>query len=101
MSEPTGEFALIDWIRARSTAGPAVPLGIGDDAALVRVGSAAGCLVTTDLLMEGVHFDLAKTAPALVGRKALAVNLSDIAAMAGRSTAAFISIALPRRGGRG
>ena len=100
MSESAGEFALIDWIRARSNAGPAVPVGIGDDAALVRTASAAGYLVTTDLLMEGVHFDLGKTAAPLVGRKALAVNLSDIAAMAGKPTAAFISLALPRHGGR-
>jgi thiamine-monophosphate kinase len=100
MSDSGGEFALIDWIRARSKAGAAVPVGIGDDAALVRTASAAGCLVTTDLLMEGVHFDLGKTAAPLVGRKALAVNLSDIAAMAGKPTAAFISLALPRHGGR-
>jgi thiamine-monophosphate kinase len=100
MSDSGGEFALIDWIRARSKAGAAVPVGIGDDAALVRTASAAGCLVTTDLLMEGVHFDLGKTAAPLVGRKVLAVNLSDIAAMAGRPTAAFISLALPRHGGR-
>jgi thiamine-monophosphate kinase len=100
MSTSTGEFALIDWIRARSKAGAAVPVGIGDDAALVRTASAAGCLVTTDLLMEGVHFDLGETAAPLVGRKALAVNLSDIAAMAGKPTASFISLALPRHGGR-
>jgi len=100
MSGSAGEFALIDWIRARSKAGGAVPVGIGDDAALVHTRSRAGCLVTTDLLMDGVHFDLAQTEPRLVGRKALAVNLSDVAAMAGRPTAAFVSMALPKHGGR-
>jgi thiamine-monophosphate kinase len=99
-SPPGDEFSLIEWIRARSRASAGVPVGIGDDAALVRVDPAAGCLVTTDLLMERVHFDLSQTSPQQVGRKALAVNLSDIAAMAGRPTAAFVSVALPRQGGR-
>ncbi len=95
----SGEFELIDWIRDRSSSSGAVPLGIGDDAALVR-GTGRDVLVTTDLLMEGTHFDLSTTSPRDVGRKCLAVNLSDIAAMAGRPLAAFVSIALPRTGGR-
>lgn len=99
-SPRVGEFALIDWIRERSPAHPAVPVGIGDDAALVRGSSPAGVLVTTDMLMDGVDFDLRTTPPELVGRKCLAVNLSDIAAMAGRPLAAFVSLALPRTGGR-
>jgi thiamine-monophosphate kinase len=99
MSAPTGEFSLIDWIRERSRVHPAVPIGIGDDAALVR-SSADGLLVTTDMLMEGVDFDLHTTPHELIGRKCLAVNLSDIAAMAGRPLAAFVSLALPRHGGR-
>ena len=94
-----GEFDLIAWIREQSLASPMVPIGIGDDAALVRT-SPAGMLVTTDMLMDGVDFDLRETPPELAGRKSLAVNLSDIAAMAGSPLAAFISLALPRQQGR-
>ncbi|HZU38279.1 MAG TPA: thiamine-phosphate kinase, partial [Gemmataceae bacterium] len=57
-------------------------------------------LVTTDMLLEGSCFRLAEAGPRLVGRKALAVNLSDIAAMAGRPVAAVVSVGLPRQGGR-
>lgn len=70
-------------------------LGIGDDAAALRVGGDRELLVATDMLMEGVHFTFPPATPQLAGRKALAVNLSDIAAMAGRATAAFVSVALP------
>jgi thiamine-monophosphate kinase len=75
-------------------------LGIGDDAAVIKVKNRSPALVTTDMLMDGVHFDLVKDDPRLVGRKALAVNLSDIAAMAGRPTVAVVSVSLPRKGGR-
>jgi thiamine-monophosphate kinase len=95
----SGEFELIEWIRARSRGSDAVPLGIGDDAAVLRAPR-GDLLVTTDLLMEGTHFDLSVASPRDVGRKCLAVNLSDIAAMAGRPLAAFVSVALPRAGGR-
>jgi thiamine-monophosphate kinase len=60
----------------------------------------APCLVTTDMLLEGSCFVLAEAGPRRVGRKAMAVNLSDIAAMAGRPVAAVVSVGLPRRGGR-
>ena len=95
------EFDLIDWIRQRTQIRQPVELGIGDDAA-VLAGPATGekVLVTTDLLIEGWHFTLETASPEQVGRKALAVNLSDIAAMAGRPTAAFLSIALPKTDGR-
>ena len=95
----SGEFELIEWIRARSGGSGAVPLGIGDDAAVLRA-QRGDLLVTTDLLMEGTHFDLSVASARDVGRKCLAVNLSDIAAMAGRPLAAFVSVALPRSGGR-
>lgn len=95
-----GEFQLIDWIRQRSSLHPQVPVGIGDDAALLAPTPGEEILVTTDMLMDGRHFVVGQTPPELIGRKALAVNLSDIAAMGGRPLAAFISWALPRRGGR-
>jgi len=92
----TDEFELIDWIRRQTTADPRVPIGIGDDAALLRTTGDAGTLVTVDLLTEGVHFTFPPATPGTVGRKAMAVNLSDIAAMAGRPTAAVISAAFPQ-----
>ena len=91
-----GEFDLIAWIRARSNPTPRVPVGIGDDCALVRPTNDRDLLVTTDMLMDGRHFRLDEASPAEVGYKALAVNLSDIAAMAGLPLAAFVAVALPR-----
>ncbi len=100
MTAPTGEFAFIDWLRRRTPADPRVPLGPGDDTAAVRLTPGATTLVTTDMLLEGSCFALAEAGPRRVGRKAMAVNLSDIAAMAGRPVAAVISVGLPRIGGR-
>ncbi len=89
------EFALIDWIRSRVVDRAPVIVGIGDDAAVLRSDFGRDWLVATDMLMEGVDFTFPPATPGLVGRKALAVNLSDIAAMGGRPTAAFVSVALP------
>jgi len=88
------EFAFIDRIRARAGASGAV-LGIGDDAAVWRPGPESEQVVTADLLLEGVHFDLAYTPLADLGRKALAVNLSDIAAMGAVPRWAVLSLGLP------
>ncbi len=92
------EFAFIDWIRRRVVDRPPVLLGIGDDAAVLE-SSDRPLLVTTDMLMEGTDFTFPETSPELAGRKSLAVNLSDIAAMAGTPTAAFVSVALPQQRG--
>ena len=89
------EFALIDWIRSRVVDRDPVKLGIGDDAAVLRSDAGRDWLVATDMLMEGVDFTFPPATAELAGRKALAVNLSDIAAMGGRPTAAFVSVALP------
>jgi thiamine-monophosphate kinase len=99
MSTPRDEFAYIDWLRRQTPADPRVLLGPGDDAAAIQLDPTA-CLVTTDMLLEGSCFRLAEAGPQRVGRKAMAVNLSDIAAMAGRPVAAFVSLGLPRAGGR-
>lgn len=96
-----GEFRLIDWVRQRSGPHPQVPIGIGDDAALLAPTPGEEVIVTTDMLMDGRHFIVGETPPEKIGRKALAVNLSDIAAMGGRPLAAFVSWALPRHRGRG
>ncbi len=95
-----GEFAYIDWLRQRTPADPRVLLGPGDDTAALRLPAGRACLVTTDMLLEGSCFLLAEAGPRRVGRKAMAVNLSDIAAMAGRPVAAVVSVGLPRNGGR-
>lgn len=89
------EFALIDWIRSQVHDRDPVTLGIGDDAACLRPSTDRETLVAIDMLMEGVHFTFPGATPALAGRKAVAVNLSDIAAMGGRPTAIFVSVALP------
>src|SRR5438067_1085611 len=99
-AESVGEFAFIDWLRKRTPAAGRVLLGPGDDTAALGWPAGVPCLVTTDMLLEGSCFLLAEAGPRRVGRKALAVNLSDIAAMAGRPVAAVVSVGLPRKGGR-
>ncbi len=93
------EFAYIDWVRKQTPADPRVEIGPGDDAASLRWPAGSPCLITTDMLLDGSCFRLTEAGPRLVGRKALAVNLSDIAAMAGRPIAAVVSVGLPRQGG--
>ncbi len=107
----TGEFAFIDWLRQRTPAARRVLIGPGDDTAALDWPARSSCLVTTDMLLEGSCFTLegspiqvprVKPASARrVGRKAMAVNLSDIAAMAGAPTAAVVSVGLPKPGGLG
>lgn len=102
LDEP-GEFDLIDWIRRREPERPIdswTRLGIGDDCAILGVGEGSGAgadlLITTDMLMDGRHFHLDRDGPEAVGYKAMAANLSDIAAMAGIPRAAVVAVALPR-----
>lgn len=94
------EAQLLEWLRENLPSGPLLEVPLGDDAAVLRAGSHA-TVVTTDLLTEGIDFLLDQTSPQVVGHKALGVNLSDLAAMAARPTAAFVSLALPRTGGAG
>src|SRR5579883_585153 len=94
------EFAFIDWLRKRTPSAARVLLGPGDDTAALSWPGDVPCLVTTDMLLDGSCFVLAEAGPRRVGRKAMAVNLSDIAAMAGRPVAAVVSVGLPREGGR-
>jgi thiamine-monophosphate kinase len=96
----TGEFSYIDWVRRQTQPDGRVLIGPGDDTAALRLAAGLPCLVTTDMLLEGSCFLLAEAGPRRVGRKAMAVNLSDMAAMAGRPVAAVVSVGLARQGGR-
>ena len=90
-----GEREIIARLRARARAAAGVSLGIGDDAAVLQIGGAHELLACSDLLAEGVHFRRDWSPPRLLGQKALAVTLSDIAAMGGAARYAMVSIALP------
>jgi thiamine-monophosphate kinase len=94
------ELAFIDWLRGRTPPDPRVILGPGDDTAGLRITPGSTCLVTTDMLLEGSCFILGEAGARRVGRKAMAVNLSDMAAMAGKPVAAVVSVGLPREGGQ-
>ncbi|MDQ3814945.1 MAG: thiamine-phosphate kinase, partial [Armatimonadota bacterium] len=87
-----GEFGLIARIQERLAQRAGVRLGIGDDAALLN--ALAAPVVTCDALVEQVHFRRDWISPRELGRKAITVNVSDIAAMGGRPVAAFITLAL-------
>ena len=93
------ERELIHRLRERLPPHPLLRLGPGDDAAVLSMAGVGECAVTVDMLMDGVDFDLAKIDPRRAGRKALAANLSDLAAMAARPLAGVVAAALPRRGG--
>jgi len=92
-----GEFDLIKRISADLTpTGRSVIVGIGDDSAVLHPPAGRLQLVTTDMLVENVHFRLDIAEPFQIGWKSIAVNISDIAAMGGEPTYAFISIGLQR-----
>ena len=91
-----GERGLIDHIRRRLPPSPAaLVVGIGDDAAVAVVDRGALQVLTTDALVEGVHFDRRFSSPADIGYKALAVNVSDIASMGAAPRFALLSLMLP------
>ncbi len=91
-----GEPALIERVRAACAPSPAwVTVGMGDDAAVVEPARNRSEVITTDAFVEGVHFDRAYWPPDAIGHKALAVNLSDLAAMGAEPRAALLSLLLP------
>ncbi|MBC9784601.1 thiamine-phosphate kinase [Heliobacterium chlorum] len=101
-----GEFGLIARLAAAWQRGaqkpseqnlPGLRLGIGDDAAVIRMQAGGDLLVTTDMLVEDVHFLWLPHRLRQLGRKALAVNISDIAAMGGKPGWAFLSIGVPAK----
>lgn len=81
--------------RLTAVAKAVISVGMGDDCAVLRMGSAFDCLVTTDFSLEGIHFRRNWHPPQSVGHRCLARGLSDIAAVGGEPVAAFLSLALP------
>jgi len=91
-----GEFALIDRIRAKvPSAGDRLLVGIGDDSAAIEPTAGCVTLAATDMLIEGVHFDLRWHDLVNLGRKSLNVNISDILVMGGVPLYALLSLAIP------
>lgn len=94
------ETDFVAWLRARLPADRRLEVPLGDDAAVLRPPAGRRTVVTVDMLMEGTDFILGADCPGqAVGHKALAVSLSDLAAMGARPEAAFVAVALPRHGG--
>jgi len=114
------ESDFIAWLRERVPPHPQLLLGPGDDAAILRLAGSQGtvpfsgvfegkgdsppcaapdCVVTVDLLTEGIDFRLSEVSARRVGRKALAVSLSDLAAIVARPVGMVVAVALPRHGG--
>ena len=90
-----GEFELIDrFFRRVRPASARVPLGVGDDCALIAPAPGMQLAVSSDMLLEGRHF-LSTVDPARLGHKALAVNLSDLAACGARPLGFTLALALP------
>ncbi len=90
-----GEFGLISRIAGRVTGHESVITGIGDDAAVTALSAGMQLLTSTDMLLEDVHFRRAWHDPYRLGRKSLAVSVSDIAAMGGIPRWALLSLAIP------
>ncbi len=91
----SSEFALIAALRPMASDDePGVPLGVGDDAAVVEVDGVP-VAITIDAMTEGVHFDLDISSFADVGWKALAANVSDLAAVGARTAAAVVALERP------
>ena len=94
-----GELKILSWIHSelsgRTKSRDDVVLGVGDDAAVLKIEQTEQLVITVDSLVEGVHFSLDYFTPEDVGWKALAVNLSDLAAMFAKPVAVLVSLAMP------
>lgn len=90
-----GEDAFLRALQSRFPADARVPIGIGDDAAALEVPQGERVLLTVDALVEGSHFTRETLAPRFLGRKAIAVSVSDIAAMGGAGVGVLLSLVVP------
>ncbi len=90
------EFSFIKWIKSNQIKDRNIIIGIGDDCASIRINGGKRFLVTTDMLVEGTHFDLKKNTPGEIGRKSIACSISDIAAMGCSAKYAVVSICFPQ-----
>jgi len=89
------EQSFLAWLRGRVRRLPRVSVGIGDDAAIIDVPQQRQVVATTDTIIDQVDFVLGEHSSADIGYKAMAINLSDIAAMGGVATAALVTLSLP------
>ncbi len=89
------EVELVNWLKENLSTDEHCMVGLGDDAAVLNPSHSA-IVVTTDMLTDGVDFQLDRVDPRLIGHKALGVNLSDLAAMAAEPMTVFVSLVLPR-----
>ena len=101
----TLENELLEWLHRNLPQHQRLAVGLGDDGAVIAPSNddamhrwSGSTVVTTDLLTDGVDFLLDDVRPQQIGHKALGVNLSDLAAMAAKPVAAFVSLAVPRPG---
>lgn len=93
----SGELGIVEWLERVCPAGIGPwSLGVGDDAAILQPKADHELVFTTDMVLEDACFRLIEAGPRLVGRKALAVNLSDLAAMAAEPVGCLVSLALPK-----
>jgi len=95
-SRPAAELELIEWIRGQGAMPRGVALGPGDDCAALRLRPGELCVVTTDSVIEGVHYDPETASPERIGRKSAARSLSDLAAMAARPLGIVCAAQFPR-----
>lgn len=93
-----GEFGLIERIKKMllTPAPPDVILSVGDDGAVIRLDDNRALIATCDILVEDTHFRLGNITPYQLGRRAMTVNLSDIAALGGKPSYALVSLTMPR-----
>jgi thiamine-monophosphate kinase len=89
------EAALLAWLKKSLPQGGQFLVGLGDDAAVLQWQERSNCVVTSDLLADGTHFQLGQHTLAQIGRKLAAVNLSDLAAMAAEPLGLVVSLLLP------